>query len=276
MAKFAAALCLLFTATATAQPLPTDRVYVEFARPVRIPGTTLQPGQYLFVLGMPVGGQAVIDVYRDSRLIASCLAVESRKARPTDTTMTEYAATTPPALRAWFHPGNAIGFEFVYAPAEAKAIYLASGEAVPFASFGDLRREMVGTFAVAVSATPAAGTPRPVGTSGVMPAPARALGAAEHLAAARTALADRLGQADPQTGPRLVILIELIEKLEAAHRTGRTRETRQQLELTANTLGSLLPEKSSRFSGTPPLDADTEAALQRVRAHLIAFASFIR
>ena len=276
MAKLAAALCLLFAATATAQPLPTDRVYVEFARSVRIPGTTLEPGQYLFVLGMPVGGQVVIDVYRDSRLIASCLAVESRMSRPTDTTMTEYARTTPPALRAWFHPGNAVGFEFVYGPTEAKALYLASGEAVPFASFTDLRREMVGTFAVAVSASPVAGTPRPVGTSGVMPAPARSLGAEEHLVAARAALAERLGQADAQIAQRLVMLIEMLERLEAAHRSGRAREIRRQFELTSNTLGGLLPGKPSRFSGTPPLDADTQAALQRVRAHLTAFASFIR
>jgi hypothetical protein len=50
---------------------------------------------------------------------------------------------------------------------------------------------------------------------------------------------------------------------------------RRQLELTANTLGGLLPVKSSRFSGTAPLGPDVIAALERVRAHLTAFESFI-
>jgi hypothetical protein len=82
--SFRVVACLCAAVPAIAQPLPTDRVYVEFTRPVRVPGTTLEAGQYLFVLGMPVGGQAVIDVYRgpDSRLIASCLAVESRMPPP--------------------------------------------------------------------------------------------------------------------------------------------------------------------------------------------------
>jgi hypothetical protein len=190
--------------------------------------------------------------------------------------MLEYAGTTPPALRAWFHPGNAIGFEFVYPAGEAKAIYLASGEPVPFASFSSLRREMIGTFTVAVSAAPAAGTLRPVGTSGVLPGPAHSLASAEHLEAARRALAERLGHAGPQIAPRLVLLIELVERLEAAQRTGRTGQIRKQLDLVQHTLSGMLPDKSSRFSGTPPLDSETEAALERVRAHLTAFASFIR
>ena len=94
--------------------------------------------------------------------------------------------------------------------------------------------------------------------------------------AARAALSERLGRADAQTAQRLVMVIEMFERLEAAHRGGRSGEVRRQFELTSNTLGGLLPEKPSRFSGTPPLDTDTRAALQRVRAHLIAFASFIR
>jgi len=267
---------LALPAMVRAQPLPSDRANVRFDSTVRVPGLTLEPGEYLFVLGMPVGGQAVIDIYRakDSRLMASCLVVESRQRRPGWTTITEYEGTDPPALRAWFHPGNAVGFEFVYGVGEAKAIYLSTGESVPFAAVTRVSPEQLGTIPIAVSGSQDAESPAPIGTAGSIRPPA--LGPVDHLEAARAALASRLSAADAGTLGRLVLIVKLLEGLEAAYRSGRDGDARRDLRTVRNTVDGMLVGSRARFSGLRPLDPETEAALERVRAHLAAFASFLQ
>lgn len=270
------AVFVLLPAQGLAQ-LPADRVYVSFARPVEVPGAQLAPGEYLIVLGMPVAGQAVVDVHRarDGVRIASCLVVESRLARPAHATFLEYERTDPPALRAWFHPGNAVGFEFVYPAARAKQLYLASGQPVPFSPFTEPPRDRLGMIAVASTSAPTVSAPQPVGTSGQAPRTGRALEPREHLTSARHALAGELSAANEELRAGLLVLIELIDNVEREYASGHVRKTRQLLDLTVRSLGNIQPAKSSRFSGTARIPEAIETALERVRAHLSAFRSFI-
>ena len=269
---------LMVPAAASAQSIPSDQGYVRFDRHTAVPGATLEPGEYLFVLGMPVAGQTVIDIYavgRQQRLVASCLALESRLPRPPASAFIEYHGTDRPALRAWFHPGNAVGFEFVYPASDAKAIYLASGSSVPFVPFRTFNRDLVGTFTVAMTST-TPDVPRPVGTSGTGTLPADAPGVHDHLPLARQALASHLSRTQPPLMRKLLSLVEMIDRLEAAARSGSRDQRRRQLELTMSAVENMLPQRGARFSGVAPLPPDTESVLQRVKAHLRAFADGLR
>lgn len=262
---------------AQAAAAAADRLYVRFDRAVRMPGLILQPGEYLFVLGTPLAGQVIIHTYsaRGSKLINTCLAVESRMPRPVRGSLVEYARTDPAALRAWFNPGNAIGFEFVYTPSEAKQIYLASGEPVPFAAASSrVSPETIGTIPVAVSGAAETNAPIAIGTTGSIPRQVDALDPDDHLEAARMAIAGQLGRVDAGLRRRLLLIVELIERVEKAHYAGPRRELRSDLKVALNTISGMLAAGPSRFTGAAPLDAETEVALAKARAHLLAYSSF--
>lgn len=263
--------------SAHGQAIAGDRQYIRFDRAVRVPGATLPPGEYLFALGTPIAGQVSIDIYAKvgDQLIAACLGIESRLRREHAGSIIEFPNTPPAALRAWFRQGNAVGFEFVYGSAEAKLLYLETGEPVPFMSGTRFRREQIGTIEVAVSSQPSL-LPTPVGTTGALPQTVQSLTPAQHLEAAATALASRLAALPVDTQRRLLIIIELTESVARQYHEGDMSEVRQILQTTSNTLNGLLAAGSSRFSGMTPLDRDTQTALERARAHLVAFSSFVR
>jgi hypothetical protein len=63
------------------------------------------------------------------RLIATVLAIPDNRLDPADKPIVmfkETAAGTPPAIQAWFYPGNTIGDEFVYPRSQAMRIAKAS------------------------------------------------------------------------------------------------------------------------------------------------------
>lgn len=245
-----------------------DRSYVRFHRTVRVPGASLVPEEYLFVIGTPVAGQVMIDIYRDggTRLVASVLGIESRRRDSSPVSIVEYPRTNPSVLRAWFRPGNAVGFEFVYGAAEAKLLYLATGEAVPFTASMRVRREDVGVIPVALSSSST--VTETVGTTGRLPKPVRALGPGEHLEAARSGVAARLSSLPIDAQRQLLIVIELIERVERAHYNGQADRRREGLRVTINTVKGLLAAAATRFGGIVRLDRDTEAALERAQAPL--------
>ena len=171
LATSAVVLFGVLCATPSAAQAPAnDRGHVRFSESVRVPGVTLDAGHYMFVLRMPVGGQAIVDIYRagDAAHVASCLAVEVKRTGPSAAAFVNYSGVTPAALKSWFVGGSVIGFQFVYPPSEAKTIYLATGEPVPFGTVQTIRPDMVGTYGVAMTGE-SADSLQPVGTSGGIP-----------------------------------------------------------------------------------------------------------
>jgi len=103
---------------------------LTFSGPVQVPGHTLPAGTYAFKLA-DSNNRHVVQVWdkEQRKLIATILAVPDQRLDPADKPIVmfkETTAGTPPAIQAWFYPGNTIGDEFVYPRSQAMRIAKAS------------------------------------------------------------------------------------------------------------------------------------------------------
>jgi hypothetical protein len=111
-----------------AQASDLDKLmYVTFSGPVEIPGVGLPAGTYIFELANPDLGSRVVQVLSlDRKTVYSSFFTlpDSRLAPPNDTIVTfhEPPAGAPGAIKTWFYPGEATGFEFVYPKEQAMRI----------------------------------------------------------------------------------------------------------------------------------------------------------
>jgi hypothetical protein len=90
-----------------------------FSGPVEIPGKVLSPGTYVFKLADSQSDRNIVQVFneRENHLYGTYLAIPDYRLQPTGKpviTFEERAAGAPPAVRAWFYPGDNYGHEFVY------------------------------------------------------------------------------------------------------------------------------------------------------------------
>lgn len=99
-----------------------------FSGPVQVPGfretLSLPAGTYVFrLLDVKQTRNIVQILNRDrSRTITILLAVPNHRLTPTTETVLTFAERpegSPPALKAWFYPGDHYGLEFVYPKTEA-------------------------------------------------------------------------------------------------------------------------------------------------------------
>lgn len=285
MRQAIAAWCGVTVASLTATTglhaqIPTDRTYLEFATPIRIPGASLAPGMYLFVLSTPVGGQFIIDIYSadGSRLVATTLAVESPLPKPPSVTTLDYAAGQAAALRAWFPAASRGGVEFVYSRAEALALFTSTGLPVPYAPFRPASRELIGAFPVArATGVPRMGsigagtvTPLPVATSGrtaLFETMDEGLGPHQHLTTALRVIAARAPSANRQERLGLDNLGQDLAAMQAAYRRGARDDAAERLDRLTQKIATLMAGAQTR---------ETRLALERVQAHVSAFARFLR
>lgn len=289
--RFAAAVCLgvaitLSAAAAPSAQIATGRVYLQFHTPARLPGATLAPGMYLFVLGQSVGGQVVIDVYSadGSRLVATCLAVESALPRPSASTTLDYPGTSPATLRAWYPAARQRGVEFVYSVTEARDLFARTGVPVPHAPFQAGNRELVGAFPVGrTAAVPmmrisgaAAVAPAATGTSGmaVLVQPFdNALEPHQHLTAARRIVAQRAARVSEPERPTLHVMNRLLAELHSAYSGGHEKTVRERIGTIEASLTNLMRDpRDFENQRVEPLPRETALVLERVRAHVLAFA----
>jgi hypothetical protein len=272
------------TAELSAQ-IPADRTYLEFTSPVRIPGATLAPGMYLFVIGRPVGDQSIIDVYSSdgSRLIATCLGVDSTLPRPSSRTTVDFPRVSPSTLRAWFNAASAYGMEFVYGQTEAKALFSETGLAVPYTSFKTGSRDLVGAFPVRrVTPLPLVGVanaaamvPTAAGTAGVtglFEPFDDSLGPHDHLTSARRLIAERAAELPPQSKAMLETLGRQVSQMQAAFRKGDRKEVDEWLRLVDKMIYNLLPNEDLIIARRQQrLPREIIVVLERVQAHVKAF-----
>lgn len=99
-----------------------------FSGPIQIPGfhetMVLPAGTYVFRLLDIQQSRNVVQVFNKdrSKLITTILAIPNYRLTPSTETVVTFAerpAGSPPALKAWFYPGDTYGQEFVYPKSEA-------------------------------------------------------------------------------------------------------------------------------------------------------------
>jgi hypothetical protein len=94
---------------------------------MQLPNMILQPGTYVIKLADSDSNRHIVQFFDkdEKHLITTILAIPNERVRPTGKTVFafwEVPAGQPPALRAWFYPGDNFGQEFAYPKAEADRI----------------------------------------------------------------------------------------------------------------------------------------------------------
>jgi hypothetical protein len=112
-----------------------QKTIVTFNQPVDIPGKVLTPGTYVFKLLDTAGSRDVVQVLdkNETKVITTFIALPTEMSKPPEKPFIrfkEQAPGAPPAIEAWFYPGNTIGHEFVYPRQHASELAKANNQNV--------------------------------------------------------------------------------------------------------------------------------------------------
>jgi hypothetical protein len=95
--------------------------FITFSKPVRLPGTVLGSGTYIFELPIPDGTHSVVSVMSVDRkhvyYTGHTIPVNRPAGMPNDQviSLAEARADAPTPIRAWWPLGQSTGHEFTYA-----------------------------------------------------------------------------------------------------------------------------------------------------------------
>jgi hypothetical protein len=104
---------------------------------IMVPGKVLPPGKYVIKLLDSSSDRHIVQIFNadQSKLEVTILAFPNERLDPTGKTVLRYWETpagVPPAIRAWFYPGDNFGQEFAYPKDEVARIEAANqGATVP-------------------------------------------------------------------------------------------------------------------------------------------------
>jgi len=114
------------------------RTTMKFSQPFEVPGgKTLAAGTYVFKLLDSPYDRDVVQIFNEDQthVYATVLAIPNQRLTTGDKTVItfeERTAGAPQAVKAWFHPGERYGHEFVYGKARAIELAKTVNEPVPF------------------------------------------------------------------------------------------------------------------------------------------------
>lgn len=122
----AVAVGLTLTALANADQW-NKKTILTINQPLQIPGEVLQPGKYVVRLADSAANRHIVQVYTadESKVLATVMGIPNYRLKPTGSSEFSFWETpkgAPPALRAWFYPGDNFGQEFAYPKQEAAAL----------------------------------------------------------------------------------------------------------------------------------------------------------
>jgi hypothetical protein len=108
---------------------------LTFSGPVDVPGITLPAGTYRFELADPTTGRRVVKVAdKDGKkTYGMFISMPNQRMTPSDKPVVmfkETVAGAPPAVQAWFYPGETFGYEFAYPHDQALRIAKATDQPV--------------------------------------------------------------------------------------------------------------------------------------------------
>ena len=103
---------------------------------IEVPGAVLQPGDYVVKLVDSQSNRHIVRFLNGSedQVISTVLAIPNYRMEPTGDTEFSWYETPqgePPALRAWFYPGDNFGQEFVYPERQGRELATRIDSEVP-------------------------------------------------------------------------------------------------------------------------------------------------
>jgi hypothetical protein len=136
--QIAAGAIALITLMGIASADPWNKkTKLDVKETILIPGKELPPGKYVMKLMDSQSNRHIVQIMNEdeSKLEATILAIPNYRLQPSGDTELRYwetTAGTPPALRAWFFPGDNFGQEFAYPKDVASKIAAANSAKVPW------------------------------------------------------------------------------------------------------------------------------------------------
>lgn len=129
------ALVSLVASTAAAQ-VWNKKTELTVRERIEAPGVVLEPGKYVLKLVDSESNRHIVRIMneRENRVLTTVIAIPNYRLKVTGDTQFawyERPAGEPPALRAWFYPGDNFGQEFVYPKRQAERIAAAVQGPVP-------------------------------------------------------------------------------------------------------------------------------------------------
>ena len=138
LVMFAACLGLMAIAFAPAARADewNKRTVMTINEPIQVPNRVLPPGKYVVKLLDSPSDRHIVQIFNadETHLITTILAMPNYRLEPTGKTVFTFWETPPgqpPALRAWFYPGDNFGQEFAYPKSAATQIAATAHAPVP-------------------------------------------------------------------------------------------------------------------------------------------------
>lgn len=112
------------------------RTVLTIDKPIQVPNMVLPAGKYVIRLRDSLSDRQVVQIYNatEQHLITTILAMPNYRLKQSERTVLtfwEMPPGQPPALRAWFYPGDKYGREFAYTEPVARQIAAVSHAPVP-------------------------------------------------------------------------------------------------------------------------------------------------
>lgn len=110
---------------------------VQFSEPFEVPGgQVLEAGTYVFKLLDSIYDRDIVQIFNEdeTHIYATVLAIPNHRLHAPENTIMRFqerVSGSPQAIKAWFHPGETWGQEFVYPKARAIELAKVSNEPVP-------------------------------------------------------------------------------------------------------------------------------------------------
>jgi hypothetical protein len=106
---------------------------------IEVPGATLPPGEYVVKLVDSQSNRHIVQFMNaeEDEVLSTVIAIPNSRLEPTGDTEFEWYETPagqPPALRAWFYPGDNFGQEFAYPEDRAATLAQQTSQEVPSAT----------------------------------------------------------------------------------------------------------------------------------------------
>jgi hypothetical protein len=130
------AIALAFPVGGWASPW-NKKTNLEVKETILIPGKQLPPGKYVMKLADSDSNRHIVQIFNEdeSKVEATILAIPNSRMEPkgdTELTYWETPAGVPPALKAWFYPGDSFGQEFAYPKKVAEQLSATNSTKVPW------------------------------------------------------------------------------------------------------------------------------------------------
>lgn len=135
-ASLASVIGLALFATAASADVYNKKTELTVNETIEVPGAVLPPGKYVVKLVDSQSNRHIVQFLneKEDEVLSTVIAIPNSRMEPTgDTEFAWYEtpAGEPPALRAWFYPGDSFGQEFAYPEDRATTLAQATSQQVP-------------------------------------------------------------------------------------------------------------------------------------------------